>query len=68
MNGMNKLWKVSWLEYKGWDCNGHIINGIFNGTLEEAIKYAAGENEGEVYDFEVVEFDIKTLEGKGLVF
>jgi hypothetical protein len=68
MNGMNKLWKISWLEYKGWDCNGHIITGIFNGTKEEAIKYAAGENEGGDYEIEAVEFDIKSLEGKGLVF
>jgi len=62
------MWKVSWLEYEGWDCTGHTIKGIFNGTLEEAIKYAEGKNEGEVYDIEVVAFDIKSLEGKGLVF
>jgi len=68
MNGMNKLWKVSWLEYKGGDCTGHTINGIFNGTLEEAIIYAAYANEGDVLDFGVVEFDIKSLEGKGLLF
>ena len=65
---MDKLWKVSWLEYKGYDCNGHTIRGIFNGTLEEATRYVKDQNEGEFYDFEVIEFDIKTLDGKGLVF
>lgn len=65
---MNRLWKISWLEYNGWDCNGHTINGIFNGTQEEAFKYAHQENEGSEWEIEVVEFDLKSLEGKGLVF
>ena len=62
------MWKISWIEYKGYDCNGHTVRGIFNGTKEEAIAYAIRENDGWDDEIEVVEFDIKSLEGKGLVF
>ena len=62
------MWKISWIEYKGYDCNGHTVRGIFNGTKEEAIAYAIRENDGWDDEIEIVEFDIKSLEGKGLVF
>lgn len=65
---MNRLWKISWLEYSGYDCSGHTINGIFNGTKEEAIEYAKGRNEDGYNGVEIVEFDVKLLEGNGLVF
>ena len=65
---MNRLWKIGWMEYSGYDCDGHLITGIFNGTKEEAIKYAKERNESLYFEEWAVEFDVKSLEGKGLVF
>lgn len=62
------IWIITWLEYNGYDCSGHYISTLYNGTKEEALEYARSVNEGSDVDISIEEFDLKNLEQKGLIF
>ena len=59
------MYKITWLEYSGYDCSGHYIHTLYNGTKEEAEAYAHNNNEGSDGDIFIEEFDLKNLEKKG---
>jgi predicted 3-demethylubiquinone-9 3-methyltransferase (glyoxalase superfamily) len=52
------MYKISWLEYSGYDCSGHYISTLYNGTKEEALRYAHSNNEGTDGDINIEEFDL----------
>jgi hypothetical protein len=62
------IYKITWLEYSGYDCSGHYISTLYNGTKEEALRYAYSNNEGIDGDVSIEEFDLKNLEKKGPIF
>ena len=64
------MFKITWLEYSdsGYDCSGHYISTLYNGTEEEALEYAHSMNEGWKTDVDIEKFDLKNLGKKGPVF
>jgi hypothetical protein len=40
-----KLWKITYLEYSGWDCTGHMISGLYWGTWWEAARECVKNDE-----------------------
>ena len=62
------IYKITWLEYSGYDCSGHYISTLYNGDKEEALRYAYSKNEGLEFDVSIEEFDLKNLEKKGPIF
>jgi hypothetical protein len=60
---MNSLWYVAWTEYNGYDCFGHRVFNIFNGTQEDAMKQVDGFE-----DVFIVEWSAENLNNSGWIF
>jgi hypothetical protein len=63
----NNLWIVFWTEYSGYDCSGHRMFNLYNGTYEDALKYGKARNEETFEEVVVREFDAAELNKKGAI-
>ena len=64
----NNLWIVFWTEYRGYDCFGHRMFNLYNGTYEDALKYGNSRNEETFEEVVVKAFDVKELNKMGAIF
>jgi hypothetical protein len=64
----NNLWIVFWTEYSGYDCSGHRMFNLYNGTYEDALEYGKARNKEKLDEVVVKEFDVKELNKTGAIF
>ena len=64
----NNLWIVFWTEYKGYDCFGHRMFNLYNGTYEDALEYGEARNKEKFDEVVVKAFDVKELNKTGAIF
>ena len=64
----NNLWIVFWTEYKGYDCFGHRMFNLYNGTYEDALEYGEARNKEKLDEVVVKVFDVKELNKTGAIF
>jgi len=63
----NNLWIVFWTEYKGYDCFGHRMFNLYNGTYEDALEYGEARNKEKLDEVVVKAFDVKELNKTGAI-